>query len=185
MDAFSYLSAFLSIILGLAITQVLQGVRGVLLNRDHVRLFLPSLAFALFIVLIAIQFWWASFGLSDRAVWNFPDFAMVLLQAICVYMLAALVLPDIGPDPVDLRTHYFRNLNWLMGMLFATLVVSVLKDVTLTGSFPSSENLAFHVIFAVNVIVALIVRSPRFHAVLSLLMLSMFGVYVALLFARL
>ena len=37
MDAFSYLSVLLSIILGLAITQILQGYRALLLARSHVR----------------------------------------------------------------------------------------------------------------------------------------------------
>ena len=38
MDAFSYLSVLLSIILGLAIAQVLQGYRAILLARGRVRL---------------------------------------------------------------------------------------------------------------------------------------------------
>jgi hypothetical protein len=39
MDAFSYLSVLLSIIIGLAITQVLQGYRGLLLARHRTTLF--------------------------------------------------------------------------------------------------------------------------------------------------
>ena len=43
MDAFSYLSVLLSIILGLAITQILQGYRGLLLARGRVTFYVPSL----------------------------------------------------------------------------------------------------------------------------------------------
>ena len=37
MDAFSYLSVLISIILGLAVTQALQGFRGLMLARSRVR----------------------------------------------------------------------------------------------------------------------------------------------------
>ena len=39
MDAFSYLSVLLSIILGLGIQQVLQGYRALMLARGRVRFF--------------------------------------------------------------------------------------------------------------------------------------------------
>jgi len=37
MDAFSYLSVLLSIVLGLALTQILQGYRAILLAKGRVR----------------------------------------------------------------------------------------------------------------------------------------------------
>lgn len=79
MDAFSYLSVLLSIILGLAITQVLQGVRGVLLQRARIRLYAPSLIWCVIILAMATQSWWASFGLSDHTEWTFAQFTVVLV----------------------------------------------------------------------------------------------------------
>jgi hypothetical protein len=43
MDSFSYLSVLLSIIIGLAVTQVLQGLRVLMLSRETARLYTPSL----------------------------------------------------------------------------------------------------------------------------------------------
>ena len=71
MDAFSYLSVLLSIILGLAIAQVLQGYRAVLLARGRVRLSAPVLIWSGLILLFATQAWWASFGLRQRTDWDF------------------------------------------------------------------------------------------------------------------
>src|SRR6185312_11679923 len=42
-DAFNYLSVLLSIILGLAITQILKGFRGLTLSRSRVVAYWPSL----------------------------------------------------------------------------------------------------------------------------------------------
>ena len=94
MDAFSYLSVLLSIIIGLAITQVLQGYRALLLSRSAVRLDAAALIWSGLLIIMAIQSWWASFGLREHGEWNFISFAIVLLQMILLYMMAAVIFPD-------------------------------------------------------------------------------------------
>jgi hypothetical protein len=44
-------------------------------------------------LLIAVQAWWASFGLRTRGNWTFLAFIVIVLQAISVYMATAIVLP--------------------------------------------------------------------------------------------
>jgi hypothetical protein len=108
MAAFDYLAVLISIILGLASTQVLQGYRGLALARDRVRLFWPTPICSVIVLLLAVQSRWAMFGLRAVQVWTFAAFAVVLLQAVVLYMLAALVLPDFAGDAsIDLRAHYF------------------------------------------------------------------------------
>jgi len=46
MESFNYLSVLLSIILGLAITQVLLGFRGLILTRAKLKLYLPTVIWA-------------------------------------------------------------------------------------------------------------------------------------------
>ncbi len=186
MDAFSYLSVLLSIILGLAITQVLQGVRGLLLARTRVRIFLPVLLWAGMIVAMAVQSWWASFGLADHREWTFGAFGIVLVQTILLYMLAALVLPDFPPDaPTDLHAHYYRERMAFFGIVVVMLVVSALKDVVLDRHPPSGANLAFHLVFIATGLVAMIARHRRVHEALALATAALLTSYIALLFARL
>jgi hypothetical protein len=73
-------------------------------------------------LLLAIQAWWASFGLHTRANWTFLTFIVIVLQAISVYMVAALVLPDVTEDAVDLRDHYFTHRSWFFGAVLATII---------------------------------------------------------------
>jgi len=42
MDEFSYLSVLISVILGLAVTQILKGFRGILLSRTRILILLAS-----------------------------------------------------------------------------------------------------------------------------------------------
>ena len=125
MESFNYLSVLLSIILGLAIMQVLQGFRGLILTRAKVKLYGPTLIWSGLTLLMVIQGWWASFGMRTHANWTFAAFIVVILHAISVYMVAALVFPDItGESIVDLPEHYFAHRNWFFGFLFASIVLS-------------------------------------------------------------
>ena len=184
MDAFSYLSVLLSIILGLAITQVLQGVRGLLLARGRVRLYAPSLIWSGMILVFATQSWWASFGLADHRDWTFAGFGMLLLQTTLLYMLAALVLPDFpSGEPVDLKEHYFREVRPFFGITVAMLATSVLKDLTIDGHLPAAENLVFHGAFGAFGVAAMITKNPRLHFALALVTAALLASYITLLFA--
>lgn len=93
MDEFSYLSVLISVILGLAVTQILEGFRGILLSRTRIRIYWPVIAWAVLLLLICVQSWWAMFELRHYQPWTFAAFAVVLLQTILTYMLAGLVFP--------------------------------------------------------------------------------------------
>ena len=82
MDEFSYLSVLISVILGLAVTQILKGFRGILLSRTRVRIYWPVIAWAVLLLLICVQSWWAMFELRHYQPWTFAAFAVVLLQTI-------------------------------------------------------------------------------------------------------
>jgi hypothetical protein len=186
MDAFSYLSVLLSIILGLAITQVLQGVRGLLLSRRQVNLYLPVLLWAGTILLMAVQMWWASFGLADHAEWTFAEFGIVLVQTTLLYMLAALVLPDFARgETTDLKAHYYRETRSFFAILVAILIVSVIKDLLIDGHLPTGANLAFHAVFIAIALACATSRRARLHEASAIATAGLLMVYIAVLFARL
>ena len=186
MDAFSYLSVLLSIIIGLAITQILQGYRGLLLNRSSVKLFVPTLIWSVLLIAFSTQLWWASFGLADHTDWNFATFAVILIQTVLLYMMSGLVLPDIAGDkPVDLQMHYWSEVVPFFGVTLAMLMSSIGKDWMLNGKLPSSGNLAFHIAFASIALLALINRRRRVHEIIAWMMVAFTVSYIALMFARL
>ena len=151
MDEFGYLSVLLSIVLGLALQQVLQGYRALLLNRARVRLYAPPLIWSALIVLIVAQNWWASFGLSHYHHWGFAAFGVILLEVVLLYMMAGVVLPDLpAGEPVDLREHYHRERRWFFGLFLATLAASLMRDLVLSGHLPGLGNLSFHLILRSN-----------------------------------
>ena len=186
MDSFSYLSVILSIVLGLAITQVLLGFRGLILTRAKVKLYAPTLIWAFIALLIPIQAWWADFSMRRETNWTFLALLVVMMQAISIYMIAALVLPDIsGEKFIDLREHFFAHRSWFFGANVASIAFSLLKTLVLYGHLPSRIDRVFELTFGAAMLVAVLTRSEWFHRLLAPAMGLLFIVYIGLLFARL
>ena len=186
MDAFSYLSVLLSIILGLAITQVLQGYRALLLARGRIHVDPAPLIWSALVLLFAAQAWWASFGLTARHNWDFLDFAAILLQMGLLYMLSALILPDVPADqPVDLTGHFERHRKPFFAFLIAMLASSILKEAVLEHRLTSPLNLAFHLVLALTAAAGIFFAGKRTQLGLALFAVAGFLTYVAVLFARL
>jgi hypothetical protein len=130
MDEFGYLAVILSIILGLSVTQLLQGLSNMINARDRVRIYWPAIGWALLLLVIDIQAWWSMFGYRGRHTWTFLQVAILLLETILLYLLAALALPNaFSAEIVDLRVNYFRHARWFFGSFLAVLLVSLVKNV--------------------------------------------------------
>jgi len=186
MDAFSYLSVLISIILGLAITQILQGLRGLVINRRQLVVYWPSVSWAGLLLLINVQSWWAMYGMRGRPEWAFVEFALVLLQVTVLYMLAGLVLPDVQSNArTHLKQHYFDQSRWFYSLAVFLLVVSIVKDVVLNGGLPAKTNVAFHLLFGTVWTAAAVTTSDSYHRWIPMVMGLSLGAYIALLFGRL
>ena len=186
MDAFTYLSVLLSIVLGLALTQILQGYRALLLARGRVRLSATVLIWSGLLIAIVAQAWWASFGLRDRTQWDFITFAIILGQMGLIYMAAAVVFPDIpaGGRNVDLSEHWERHRGAFFGFLIAMLAASLAKSFALDDRLPSRPDVLFHLLLALVGAIGILARNARVQLALACVTVAIFVAYVALLFAR-
>jgi hypothetical protein len=185
LDQFSYLSVLLSIIVGLAITQILKGYRGIMLSRSRVQMYWPTLLWSASLLLINVQSWWAMFGMREVQDWTFAGFAIVLAQTIVQYLLAAIVFPDFFGERVDLREHYWGHTRWFFALTILVLLISLAKDYVFSGHLPDPLNVAFHLVFIALSVIALAIRGEWYHKFLAVATAALFCAYVVLLFARL
>ncbi len=186
MDAFNYLSVLISLILGLAITQVLKGFRGLMQSRTRLAGYWPAVVWAILVLVISVQAWWAMFGLRQVPEWTFYGFSAVLAQTIVLYLLAALVLPDFfGDAPVNLRAHYYGQRRWFFALLALLIATSLGRQLILGGRLPPPADLGFHVLFAMLGVSGVLIGSPRYHAFLAIFGTFSIGAYITLLFTHL
>jgi hypothetical protein len=188
MDAFSYLSVLISIILGLAVTQVLQGFRGLMLARSRVRGYWPALVWAVLVLVIAAQEWWAMYGLRVRSIshWTFPDFGFVLLQTVPVYLLAGLILPDFdGSKNLDLREHYYAHHRWFFSLIVLLVVIGFIRAWVFVGTWPGPLDFGFQVFFATGAAIGAWTAREWYHKLLAPLAAIALGAYILLLYTHL
>jgi hypothetical protein len=188
MDAFSYLSVLISIILGLAVTQVLQGFRGLMLARSNVRGYWPCTVWAVLVLVIAAEEWWAMYGLRVRTIsrWTFPDFGFVLLQTVPVYLLAGLALPDVDSERgVDLRDHYYAHHRWFFSLLVLLILIGTIRARVFIGAWPAPLDLGFQAFFAVGSAFGAWISREWYHKLLAPLAATGLGAYIVMLYAHL
>jgi len=183
MTAFDYLTVLVSIVVGLAIANVLARLAAVITARERVDFYWPPVAWAIWIFFIAVQHWWAQWSVRHTREWNFATFWLEMLFPVLLFLLSALVLPDRDEHgKLDLGQWYFRNRAWFLAVLFCLLVVSLAEELVRTGRIASPVNLGFQLFFGALCIVAFLSKSRRAQEwITGVAMVSTFA-YVAVLF---
>jgi hypothetical protein len=186
MDSFSYLSVFISLILGLGVTHLLTGVAALIRSRRELKIWWPTPLWIATTFLIQVQTWWEMFTLRTVEHWSFAAFLIILLQPVAIFMMAALIVPrTVDGRTIDLRDEYFREFRWFFSALLIALGASLAKNLVLTGSLPQPINLAAHLLFIAIAIVALVSRSARIQLMFALSGLALLCGYISLLFTTL
>lgn len=186
MTAFDYLTVLISIVLGLAIANVLTRLAAVITARERVNFYWPPVAWAVWLFFVAAQHWWAEWGLRHTQQWSFGIFWLQLLTPVDLFLLSALVLPDREEgDRLDLGEWYFRNRRWFFAVMFFLPALSIAEEIARTGRMSSLLNLAFLVLFDVVIVVAYLLRSRRAQEWITAQAMVLTVLYVGLLFVQL
>lgn len=185
MDTFSHLSVLFSVILGLAITEILQGFRRLIVTRHKVTVYPPLLIWMGVVLLIVVQDWWAMFRLSHIRDWSFIEYSAVLILVTLLYLVAGLSVPRAEADgSINMRRTYFEHSRWFFGLFTAAILASLFKSFVFDPRVVLDGNLAFHAVFLVTSVAACATKSRWYHALAAPTIALIFIVYIAMYFAR-
>jgi len=122
---FSYLSAFVTIVLALGLSDLLISFHRLMRHRRTVRWTGLPLAAALFVLLALLTEFFSMWGLVavDRV--SFVGLVFHLLPTFFIFLAASAALPDeVGDGPFDLDAHYFSQQRYF----YVTLSLAFLGD---------------------------------------------------------
>ncbi len=186
MSPFEYLSVLVSIIIGLAITQLLSAAARLIQVRQRVRPHATTLLWMATLFLIDTQIWWAAFERRDYTGWNFFLFLLYLLMPILAFLLSFLVVPELGDeDEIDLAANFAGNRPWFFGLLALLPCASLAEQATRDPTMRLDADVAFRLVFLLLAIVASRIASARVQAGLAVATLALLCGYVADLFLHL
>ena len=163
MDPAEYILALLAIISGLAISDMVISLHGLLANRRNVRWDWLTLLAALFVFLLIVSSWGVSYRAFDELpfgpwVW---EFVLTLCQLIALYLAARAILPDEvrRSEQIDLADHYAFVSRYFWGSLSVTYGLYLMFAAMLGGV----ERLPayWQTIVALAAVIALAIWSDR------------------------
>jgi hypothetical protein len=167
MSGGDYILGLLTIITGLAISDMIVSLHGLLVNRRHVTWDWLPLVAALSVLLLIISTWRISYLAFHGATRGPPIwvFVMILAQNIGLYLAACAAIPDrvsVG-EPLNLRAHYDSVGRYLWSALALSyamfLILSALEPIILgTMQFPTAF---FHALLWFPMIMAMIIWTDR------------------------
>ena len=123
----------LGMIVGLGLTHLLRHLARIVERPQVRRVYWVHLAWALFMFIYLLHFWWWEFSLSHRTHWNFNLYLFVTVYALLLYLLCALVFPESVEDYQDYRDYFYSRKHWFFGLLAAMFAVDVV-DTAIKGS---------------------------------------------------
>ena len=178
MTPFEHLAVLISIILGLGVTHLLTAVHHLIAARGRVQPYWLTLLWTGLMLVIQIEWWWASFALRRDATWNFFYFLFILLSPVLLYLAASFVLPVIETGKsYDLREHYYRNARWFFLLVAASPVIDGIRRAVHAGSVLDLGAIS-NLITAVLVGSLAFSRRPMQHAVITIAVAGIFLFFI-------
>ena len=127
MDQFSYVVGLLSIITGLALSDMGISLHRLLKRRSNVQWDWLTLAIAAYVAFVIVRFWYQVWSIREvPGVTGLFFFLGIIAENFLLFLIAAASLPDeddLGHAPVDLRAFQQRNSTylWRLFLLFTLM----------------------------------------------------------------
>lgn len=181
MEEFGMIAPVLSLILGLGITRLLLGFVTVFRIRNSAPVDWLPLAWAGILFAEQIQFWWAINGLSRiQSAFTFPDFLVLILLPLLLFLSGALILPSRSEDESrGIREYFERDGRYGLLPFAMYLVIAVAVDVTFFRA-PISGVASLNLLLAVATLMVFAARSRRVQAGLTLAVIPLMAIAIGL-----
>ena len=142
---FSYLSAFVTIVLALGLSDLLMSFHRLLRNARTIRWAALPLAAALFVLLALFSEFFTMWSLTEVERVSFGGLILHMLPTIFIFLAASAVLPDeIDKEGFDLGAFYLDQKLYF----YVTLAFAFVSDIPrwLLGTDPTLLDILHHLV---------------------------------------
>jgi len=162
MTTFSYLMVLVSVVVGLGLAHILEGIARLVSQPETHRFYWIHGVWTVFVFQYLILFWWFEFQLAGVETWQFEHFTLIILYSVMLYGLVVLLYPRTADFDGDYRSFYYQRCAWFMGALVVTNVIDVFD--TLAKGQGHFEELGWNYLINSIVVTALALACMRWKA---------------------
>ena len=179
ISAFEYVTVFISIILGLGVTQILTGIADLVHQSNRVKVYWPHLVWVLLVLVLHVQEWYITFELRTFTAWRLPVFLFVLLYPIVLFITARLLFPfGLSDEKIDLEEFYYNNYRkiFLFGAILAFL--SILDNLIMRAYLLEDLIGPSLVLVLLSPLALFKITNPVIHKTVALFMLAVLTITI-------
>lgn len=127
MSQFEFIFVLISIIAGLALTQLLSGLARPPRSPGG-KADLAHFGFSIAITLLLVTVWWATFRWQEHDDWTFPEFLLLFGYASLFYVMAVILSPSRAPDTPEFRQVRSKFYAVFVGYCLIEPIVIYMRD---------------------------------------------------------
>ena len=175
MSPFEFVCAFYSVVLGVAVAQLMTSVGRLIEVRDQVRTYWVQSLWVVIVLLVDVNSWWAMWDLRSAKRWSFVSFLLLVGLIASIYLVTVLLFPHVPESggQIDLDAHYYKNRRIFFLANAAAWTLALLCNLTF---LPLRSWLSQAVILPVFVvflsILAAVCGNRRYHAAFAIFALA-------------
>jgi|SRR5882724_1996357 len=106
MDAFSYLSVMLSIVLGLGLTQLFGGIGNMVRVRRRVEPYWLHTCWVFLLILLHLHMWWSFWALRGVKGWTWLTFVYIVIGPASLVIASHIIIPELIEGRIVVKRHY-------------------------------------------------------------------------------
>lgn len=164
---FGHVRVVIGMVISLSIARILTGIAVFIQHPGKVKPYAPHLAWAAFLMLFLLHFWWWEFRLQTLTAIGFGVYLFLISYCCLFFMLAVLLFPTTLDDYDGYEAYFYSRRKWFFGafaLVFAVdLLDTALKGKAYFGSFGYEYPLR-NVTFIALCLIAAWTANRRFHA---------------------
>ena len=169
MEMFSYVMVLGSVIAGLAITQLLQCVAGMVQHPGEHKPYWVHLVWIVYAFEYVALWWWYEWNFAKTAEWSFALYLFILVYAVVIYLMCAVLAPL---SPKNFEAYYYSRRRWFLALAALAILFDVVD--TLSKGFVHFVELGPHyaigaIGFPILYVIGMTIRSRRYHASIAVI----------------
>ena len=174
MGIFEYVAVLTSIIIGLGIAHLLQGLARLIQRQGTEPPYWVHVCWVVYLLFTLVFWWWWEFRLGEIEVWTFQLYIFVVLYAVIMFLTASVMIPENLEGYDGYRDYFYSRRAWFFGLLGIAILIDVADSLVKGTDYWIALGSEYHIMNVaqpVLCVVAMFSRNPRFHGAFALMML--------------
>lgn len=176
--AYEHVVVVMSIVLGLAVTQLLKGAAQLYRSRNRVRTWWLHWAWTALLMVFSLFIWWTYWNYRQITDWTFLRFVLYLSPAVVFYFLSSIAFPDSADQVKDLREYFISNRVGFFGTFAVYAILAGLTAILVRGLPVTDVSNVFRIGMVLLMIVGMRSTSARAHTALFVIAAAMMLAFI-------